>query len=184
MQIGKAIVDIGNIKVKKGGQIQSLMQFLNATEITPDGVMEAWFTPIFLNLHHGVATYKRFDALLARKVHIAMWGSINLINQKVKMTLAIAPTTLYERFKITGLTKKDMFQVKMRGTTSKLDLDWSSAYSRIAWIVARSSAGYLSDILGGILEQLVSSSDEDSAPPATTDPLPWESLYPSEQKRK
>jgi len=174
VEIPNAIVDLGKIMVRNGGQIHSLLQFLNAKEITPEGLMEAWFTPIFLNLHHGVATYKRFDALLAGNVHIALWGSINLINEKVDMTLAVAPTTLYERFKIAGLTNKDMFQVKMKGTTSKLDLDWSSAYSRIAWIVARSSAGFLSDIIGGILEQLVSHLGEEPVPPPTTDPLPWE----------
>jgi hypothetical protein len=174
IQIANAVVDIGKIMVKNGGQIQSLLQFLNAKEITPEGFMEAWFTPIFLNLHHGVATYKRFDALLARNVHIALWGNINLISEQVDMTLAVAPTTLYERFKIAGLKKEDMFQVKMRGTTTKLDLDWSSAYSRVAWIVARASAGYLSDILGGILEQLVSNLGDDPVPPPTTDPLPWE----------
>lgn len=179
VEIGKAIVDFGKIRVRNGGQIQRLIQFLNAKEITPDGLMEAWFTPIFVSLHQGVARYQRFDALLAGNVHTAMWGSINLINDQVNMTLAIAPTTLYERFKISGLTKKDMFQVQMGGTTQHLELDWSTAYSRIAWIVARSAAGHLSSILGGFLEQLVSSPNEEPAPPPTTSPLPWESLYPS-----
>lgn len=179
VQIDKAIFDIGKIRVRNGGQVLSLLQFLNAKEISPDGLMEAWFTPIYMSLRNGVASYQRFDALLASNIHIALWGSINLINDNVNMTLAIAPTTLYERFKISGLTKKDMFQVQMTGTTSKLDLDWSSAYSRIAWIVARSAAGQLSNILGGILEHLISSPEKE-IPPPTTSPFPWESFYPSQ----
>jgi hypothetical protein len=179
MQIGNAVFDIGKIRVRNGGQIQSLMQFLNAKDISPDGFMEAWFTPIYMSVHNGVASYKRFDALLASNVHIAMWGGVNLGNDHVNMTLAIAPKTLYERFKIKGLTKKEMFEVQMSGTTSKLELDWSSAYSRIAWIVARNATGQIiGNILGGILEQLVTKPGAE-LPPPTTDPLPWESFYPS-----
>ncbi|MBI3900615.1 MAG: hypothetical protein HY324_00530, partial [Chlamydiia bacterium] len=179
VSIGKAIIDIGKLRLRNGGQVQSLMEFLNAKEITPDGLMEAWFTPLFLSLHEGVASYKRFDVLLGGNIQIALWGSINLVNDGVNMTLAISPTTLYERFHITGLTKKDMFQVQMRGTTSKLSMDWSSAYTRIALIVARNAAGQIGNIVGGIIEQLIPLGDE-PVPPPTTSPFPWESLYPSE----
>lgn len=180
VQIGKAILDLGKIQVRNGGQIETLMEFLHTSEVTPEGMMEAWFTPIFINLQNGVASYKRFDALIAGNVHIAMWGGVNLINQKVKMTLAIAPTTLYQRFNISGLTRKDMFQVKMRGTTDHLKLDWSAAKTRIAFIIARNAGGHIGSIVGGLIEQLVSSMGDEPVPPSTTDPLPWESQYPSE----
>lgn len=180
MRIGKAIFDLGKIHVHNGGQIQSLMEFLKAKEISPDGSMDAWFTPIFMNLQNGVASYKRFDALLAGNVHIALWGQIDLIKDKVRMTLGIAPTTLQQRFGILGLNKKDMFQVKMRGSTEKLDLDWSSAYTRIGIIIARTAGGHIGYIVGGIVEQLVTAFGEEPVPPPTTDPFPWESQYSSE----
>ncbi len=180
VHIGKGVIDLGKIRVQNGGQVQQLMQFLNAREIFPDNTMEAWFTPIYMNLQNGVATYQRFDALLAGNIHIAMWGSINLINDAVNMTLAIAPTTIYQRFKISGLSKADMFQIQMRGTTKRLELDWSAASSRIAWLVARSSVGPFSNILGGILETLIGGPKDQAPPPPTTNPLPWEGVYSSE----
>ncbi len=125
VEIGHAVVDIGKIRVRNGGNIQTLMEFLKAKEISPDGLMEAWFTPITLTYHNGVASYQRFDALLANSIHIALWGSINLLNNQVNMTLGIAETTLSQRLKVSGLREKDMFQVKMKGTTDHLDLDWA-----------------------------------------------------------
>lgn len=180
VQIGQAVIDIGKIRVRNGGQIEALLKFLNVKEGSPDGLMQAWFTPIFMSLHNGVATYKRFDALIGSNIHFALWGSINLLNGGVNMTLGIAPRTLQERFKIGGLSKSELFQVKMTGTTKKLELDWSSAQTRIAFIVARTAAGGLGTILGGILESIVPKLGEEPSPPPTTDPLPWESLYSSE----
>ncbi len=181
VRIGKAILDIGKIRVRNGGQVEYLVNFLQAKEFSQDGLMQAWFTPIFISLQDGVASYKRFDALLGNNIHIAMWGSINLINNHVSMTLGIAPTTLRERFKIAGLHKQDMFQVLMRGTTDKLELDWSSAYTRIAFLVAKTAGGGIGLLIGGLLEPIITASlGEEPVPPLTTDPLPWESQYPSE----
>lgn len=174
VQIGKAVIDIGKIRIRNGGQIQMLMNFLKAKDITPEGEMDAWFTPIYMSLNNGVATYQRFDALLAGSVHIAFWGSINLLNNQVRMTLGIAAPTLQKRFGISGLNKNEMFQVKMRGTTDKLDLDWSAATTRIGVLVARSAGGQLTNILGGLLEQIVSALGEVPSPPPTTVPFPWE----------
>ncbi len=174
VRIDQAIIDIGQIQVRNGGDIQLLMNFLKAKEISPEGDMNAWFTPIYMSLNNGVASYKRFDALLANKVHIAMWGSVNLINNQVSMTMGIAPNTLYEYFKISGVPKQDMFQVKMRGTTDKLDLDWSAATKRIGVIIARSTAGPLGGLVGGILEGVLNMFGDEPAPPPTTSPFPWE----------
>lgn len=176
VKIGRASVDLGKIHVHNGGQTQSLMEFLKATEISPDGSMDAWFTPIYMSLQNGVASYSRFDALFAGSVHIALWGSIDLIKDKVRMTLGIAPSTLENKLGIQGLQKKDMFQVKMRGSTEKLELDWSSAYTRIGLIIARTSSG-LGYILGGIVEQLVNAFGEEPAPPPTTNPFPWKAKH-------
>lgn len=173
VQIAKGVIDIGRIRIRNGGQIQLLMDFLKAKEITPEGEMEAWFTPIYFNLRDGVASYNRFDALLAQTAHIAMWGSINLINNKVRMVLGIDATTLQKRFNI-SVKPNEMFQIKMRGTTEKLDLDWSAASTRIGYLVAKTSTGPIGQIVGGILEQIVTALGEEPTPPPTTSPFPWE----------
>jgi len=175
LRIDRAALDIGRIWVRNGGQVQYLVNFLKAQEITHDGTMSAWFTPIYFSLRNGVTSYQRFDALLAGNIHIAMWGGINLLNNQVSMTLGIAPSTLSQRFKISGLQKQNMFQVQMRGTTDKLDLDWSAASTRIAFLVAKSAGGGLGKLIGGLLEPLFTSNlGEEPVPPPTTIPFPWE----------
>ncbi|NGX55173.1 MAG: hypothetical protein KR126chlam2_00799 [Chlamydiae bacterium] len=181
VQVNRAIVDFGRLRVKNGGDIAELMKFLKAKHVSPEGVMEAWFTPIFISLKDGTARYKRFDALLAGNAHIAMWGRIDFIKDKVKMTLGISPATLQKRLKIPGLAKQDMFQVKVRGSTSNLELDWSSAYTRIGIIITR-TAGGLGNLIGGLLEQIVAALGEEPTPPLTTRPLPWDpSLQPTQE---
>lgn len=171
--VQRAVIDFGRLRVKNGGEILTLMKFLKAKEITDEGIMEAWFTPIFMNLKDGVATYKRFDALLAGNVHIALWGKIDLVKDKVRMTLGISPSTLQRSLNIKGLSKKEMFQVKMRGSTSDLELDWSSAYTRIGILLTR-SAGHIGNIVGGILEKFVGVFGEEPTPDPTISPFPWE----------
>lgn len=170
-----AIIDLGKLRVKNGGDIMSLMTFLKAKEVSPEGVMEAWFTPIYIKLKDGVASYKRFDALLGGSVHIAMWGRVDLNKDKVRMTLGISPATLQKRFNLSGLSKTEMFQVKMRGSTSDLEMDWSTAYTRIGILLTR-SAGGIGYLLGGLIEQLMGLVGEELTPPPTTTPFPWEAL--------
>lgn len=174
LSVERAILDLGKIYVKNGGQIQSIMKFLKATNISDEGVMEAWFTPIFFSLKGGVLSYKRFDVYLASMVHIALWGGIDLVNDRVKMILGISPKNLRSKFNVLGLAKKEMFQVKMRGTTSELDLDWSSAYTRLGILLTRTAGGHIGYVVGGILEQFMSAFGEEPTPPPTTSPLPWE----------
>ncbi len=172
IKMAQATIDFGKITVRNGGQVQQLMNFLKAEKISKEGEMEAWFTPIYMSLDQGVASYERFDALLAGNVHIALWGSINLITDKVKMTLGIATSTLEKRFGLKGLPSKDMLQIKMRGTTKDLDLDWSAASTRIGILIARSATGQLGNIVGSLVEQFISGKPP---PPPTTQPFPWSS---------
>ena len=173
VKIGKATLDIGQIWVKNGGELQSLMDFLKAKYVSKEGVMSAWFTPIYLNLNEGIAIYERFDALLAANVHIACWGMINHNDEKVKMVLAVAPSTLEQLLGISGLSRQDMFQIKMRGTIDHLQLDWKSASSRIAAIIARTKGGPPGFIVGGLIELMGGSLGEEKTPPPTMYPFPW-----------
>lgn len=179
INIQKAIIDIGNIQILNGPHIQALMDFLKATEFSKDKWMPAWFTPIFISMKEGTLSYKRFDILLAERVHIALWGRTDLVKDKIKMTLGIAPATLMQRFNVVGISNENLFQVKMRGKISDVDLDWSSAYTRVGLLVARLTGGHLGYLVGGVIEQIVGLFGDEKSPPPTTIPFPWESKYPS-----
>lgn len=173
VQADKVVFDLGKIFIYNGKKIQGLLNFLKAP-VPHNPYISAWFTPIYLNLKNGVTTNRRFDALIANTVHIAMWGKINLLNNTINMTLGISPATLEQRFNISGLASKDMFQVKMRGSIDDPEFDWSSASTRIAIIMAKTAGGGIGYILGGIVEKIVTAFGEEPSPPPTTSPLPWE----------
>jgi hypothetical protein len=177
INIERAILDIGRIRIQKGRGIQELMKFLKSRESNQEYI-DAWLTPIFMSFKDGSGFYERFDMLLGQDVHIAFWGKVDWLKGKVWMTLGIAPKTLQQKFNLIGLSKKDMFQVKMRGTTSKVELDWSSAYTRIGILVARLAGGHIGYLLGGVVEQLITVLGEEPTPPPTTQPFPWESRDP------
>ncbi|MCH9703544.1 MAG: hypothetical protein K0U13_02010 [Chlamydiae bacterium] len=181
LTIEKAVIDVGKIFVKNGGAVEELMKFLKAKP-PKDKLMRAWFTPVFFSLKNGVLYHERFDILLHKDVHIALWGRIDLIKQKVWMTLGIDSKTLKQRFKILGLSKKDMFQVKMRGKADAVELDWSSAYTRIGILIARLAGGPPGYIVGGILEQVISALGEEPTPPPTVYPFPWDKSSGKKEK--
>ena len=172
MQASSVIIDIGEIFVKNGGQLQKLIDFLKIKNITHSGVMSAWFTPIYMSLQNGIVTYKRFDMLLAHTAHLASWGQINQIHETVNMVLAISAATLKNRLGIQGLEKENMFQIRLRGKIDNVDVDWSSAYSRMAIVIAK-TAGPPGLIIGSLLELLGGNLGEEPTPPPTTSPLPW-----------
>ncbi len=175
MRIEKGSLDLGQIEVRNGGQVHLLMEFLKAEKLSQEQLMQAWFTPIYFSLERGVLSCSRFDVLLGGSVHIAFWGSINLAADRVQMVLGISPKNLKRRFNVSGLAKKDMFQVKMNGSTSNLELDWSSAYTRLGILFARTAGGHIGNIVGGIVESLVETfSDQEPSPPPSTQPFPWE----------
>lgn len=171
--IEKAYIDIGQIEVVYGGEIQKTMEFLKAKDLSEEHTMPAWFTPLYFQLNDGNLEYQRFDLLLAGNIHLAFWGKIDLNKDKVRMTMAISPETLQRSFGIKGLTSKQMFHVKMRGSTSNLDLDWSAATRRLGIIIASSAGGQIGSLVGSLVEQIVTSLGEKPTPAPTTDPLPW-----------
>ncbi|MEZ5314656.1 MAG: hypothetical protein R3E91_00350 [Chlamydiales bacterium] len=174
IEIERGVINIGKIEINNGEKIQQLMRFLKVTDITSEKEMSGWFTPIFMHLKEGILTCQRFDILLANEFHIALWGSINLMNKEIKMTLGIAPSTLKKRFNISGLSKNDMFQVKIRGSTDQLELDWSSAAKRIGILIAKTAGGHIGAIIGTIVEQIIWTLGEGRTPPPTSYPFPWE----------
>lgn len=173
ISINKGVLDIGQIIVANGGKVQELMQFLKAKGVSKEGTMSAWFTPIYFQLKEGTVSYQRFDLLLASNVHLAFWGRINLVKDKVQMTLGIAPSTLQRSFNIHGVPNSQMFQIKVLGSTSNVELDWSAATARITILVASSTVGQLGTFIGSLLEKVYSALGEKPTPAPTTYPFPW-----------
>ncbi|WP_284442016.1 hypothetical protein [Chlamydia gallinacea] len=165
--IQSAIVDFGKISVANTGTMYDLFQFLDIEENKQ--FVESWFTPIFFSVQKGSIICKRFDALIDNRIRLALWGKTNILKDRISMTLGIDPEVIKKYFHNTSLKTKNFFLIKIRGSISSPEVDWSSAYSRIALLKS-----YMITSPFNTLADKLFSSLGDSTPPQTVSPLPWE----------
>lgn len=173
VNVEKAVIDLGKFNVQNGGTMQKLMEFLKAKGVSSDGQMEAWFTPIFMQLKDGVIQYKRFDALLGNNVHTAFWGRLDLNKNKMNMVMAISPETMKSAFGISGLPDEYMFQIKMKGPVDKVEIDWKSASTRIGVLMARTAGGFAGLLIGKLFDLIKDILGDQTTPSQTIYPFPW-----------
>lgn len=176
-KVQSASLDFGKIFIKNSNTLYDIFQFLDIEEDKPS--VEAWFTPIFFSINHGVLEYKRFDALLDRRVRLALWGKTDLIKQRINTNLGIDPEVIKKHFRNTSLKTKNFFVIKIRGPISSPEVDWSSAYARIALLKSYSLVSPFSSFADHLFSSL-----GDTTPPQTTSPLPWEQEIKKTQRRK
>ncbi len=165
--VSSAVLDFGKISIMNSGTMHDLFQFLNIEENKE--FVEAWFTPIFFSVQKGVIHCKRFDALVDNRIRLALWGKTNFVKELVYMNLGIDPEVIKKYFRNTSLKTKNFFIIKIRGPIAAPEIDWSSAYARIALLKSYTIASPFSSLADKLFSSL-----GDTTPPPTTQPFPWE----------
>ncbi|WP_080140757.1 hypothetical protein [Chlamydia suis] len=166
-RLQSASLDFGKIEIANTGIMQDLFQFLDVE--AEQQRVESWFTPIFFSVQNGQIICKRFDALIDGRIRLALWGKTDIVRERLAMTLGIDPEFIKKLFRNTVLKTKNFFLIKIRGPISSPEIDWSSAYARIALLKSYTIAGPLNSLA----DKLFSSLGEPT-PPQTVSPLPWE----------
>ncbi|WP_375793442.1 hypothetical protein O1W69_04925 [Chlamydia sp. 12-01] len=165
--IQAASLDFGKISIANTGTMYDLFKFLDIEESKQ--FVESWFTPIFFSVQKGTIICKRFDALIDNRIRLALWGKTDIIKDRISMTLGIDPEVIKKYFHNTSLKTKNFFLIKIRGSISSPEVDWSSAYARIALLKSYTIASPFSTLADKLFSSL-----GDSTPPQTVSPLPWE----------
>ncbi len=145
-------IDLGKLTLQNGGVLGGLVNFLKLRNLSPLQEMEAWSTPLNVQIQDGIANYDRMDLLIAKNIHCATWGNTDLLNKQTNMTLAISPPPLYQSFGIKNLPSDYMLQIPMKGKSSDVRIDWGSATAQIAAIIAKETRGKKEAILGGVFD--------------------------------
>nr|CRI42315.1 Uncharacterized protein BN1224_DC9_BC_00050 [Chlamydia pneumoniae] len=166
-RIQSATLDMGKISIANTGTMYALFQFLDITD--QKQFVESWFTPIFFSVQKGSIICKRFDALIDRRIRLALWGKTDIDHDRLFMTLGIDPEVIKKYFHNTSLKTKNFFLIKIRGSISSPEVDWSSAYARIALLKSYSLGNPFSSLADKLFSSL-----GDSTPPPTVHPFPWE----------
>ena len=177
VQVKKATITLNKIMVGSGGPLGFLVSFLKMGKMNSQDQMELWFTPIYVNVRNGIMTCERADALLAGTTHIATWGTVDLVQERVDMILGVDGSALKERLNVSSLPQDYMLQIPMRGPAGNVSINWAKATTVIAGMTAANTGIPQADWIGGILGVIggVIGGDDLPVPPPTTTSFPWKS---------
>ncbi len=181
IKIGQAMVDLGKIQFNNEGQLGTILSLLNSSAADR---LNVWFTPLYFNMDNGLISLARMDMLLMNNYHAAVWGKVDLSKDKVKMMVGLPGSTISHAFNLPPIDDSHMLQLPVRGSTSNASVDRSKAAGQISAFVAQSQGGPQGAILGTFLGLASGTLTEDSPPPPTTNPFPWEESSSSDAQQK
>lgn len=177
MRIGNASVDFGKMYLSNQGEIATALGLLN---IRPKEDILVWFTPLYFSLKNGTVKVERADMLLMDRFPVAVWGKVDLLQDKVDLILGITPRALQQAFNINVNGRKKLLQLPIQGSTRQAKINMAQATARIAAITAQQEGSVPGKIIGTLVDAASGGLKDGKTPPPTTEPLPW-SITPDTQ---
>jgi len=163
----------GLLHCKNAGMLGLLVNLLKVNVKGSDEV-PLWFTPIYVEVKNGIVDCKRADALLANAFPIATWGKIDLVKNRINMTLGLSGEALKRGFGIVTLDPNYMIQIPIHGSTQSPKIDSGLATTKITALRLQQTKSKSTFVIGGLLEVATTIIDKDPPVPApTTSPFPW-----------
>jgi len=170
IEVNQAQVLLGKVQFKGTSQLSKILNLLKPAAIDQ---LSVWFTPLDLQVIHGVVKLDRLDMLVADHYPVALWGKVDLPKDKVNMVIGLTPQALMYAFNLKGLDKNYMMQIPFKGKIGDASIDKTQAAARISALIAQKQGGTNGMLLGTVLEIAGGALNEDNVPP-TKQPLPWD----------
>ena len=170
-------LDLGKLTLKSGWLLKGtvdLAQQFGELKYSGRDQWSALFTPMILEMSEGKVTYeRRLDLLLDERLHLATWGTTDIANDRVNLTLAFMPETLEKVFGLT-VTPGDAFRIPVRGALSKPSVDFGKAGLELGRLKAQKRVAEKDQLVGAVVGMVTAKAiDSTPMPPASVDPLPW-----------
>ncbi len=172
LEIGQAVVELDQVDVNPTEDLGDLLSLLGV-QTTPGKPEMLWFTPLYLSYHNGVATLRRVDILIAEKYPIALWGKVDLENDRVNLELGLGARTLSQAFGMKKLPKDYILPISLRGTLNSPKIDKPKATAKIGALLAQIEGSPQGLLLSGVLDLVSGGIMSEGVPPPTTTPFPW-----------
>lgn len=171
--IKSATLDLGRLYFDNRGQLAELLSIL---DYKPQGSqpLSIWFTPMYVGLRNGHVIVDRVDFLIAERLPMALWGTVDLNEDKVHLNVGLSNVILANSFGVKGLPADYYLALPIKGTTSNAGVDKKKATAKITSLVVQSQ-GPQGVVLGTVID-IISNKKDEQIPPPTTDPLPWGTL--------
>lgn len=168
LKIKSVISKLGEITFKQEGPLRSLARHFNAG----DKPFTVRFLPAHLSANDGIVTLSRLDLLLMQTYPLALWGTVDLLDEQLRMTLGVPTDALSKFYKLPFLKSQEMVTLPVVGPIRNPKIDMSKFELQLNTLAAKA--------IGGVVGKLIKSSaslkpTSDPIPPPTTI-IPWSHL--------
>jgi hypothetical protein len=159
----KGVIHLGKTLFQMDREINSLLDLL---ETDAEETVPIWFTPTYFSMDKGVVRVERFDMLLMQNLPLAAWGDVDMVNNKLKMTLGLTKETLNKAFQVDFLDDSFVMHLPIEGNLERASLHKGKAALSISSLITKQDP---------LVEQLMSviGISSGKTPNPTTNPLPW-----------
>lgn len=170
IQVGNMVVELGNAYFNNDSQVATI---LNLLKVHSQDEIPVWFTPIYLSVQNGVVTLQRFDMLAMESYPLAAWGTIDFPGNMIDMMVGLSGKSLQQILTIPLPSRSYMMQFPFKGKIGHARIDKSKFAAKIAALTASVAGGPHGMLVGAVIGLASGALTEESVPPPTTNPLPW-----------
>lgn len=168
-------LDLGKVSVKSSGLLKTLIHILHPK--TSTSTIDLWWTKAYASFRKGEFKLNRVDCLAGNLLHLFVWGSMDLSNNKINMRVGI-PQDTFTRLKL-YLSLPKPVTLTITGKIDSPTIDTMRLTARLAGAGAASvGTGSLQGplaLLGGALQVASTVGDENiEIPEPIESPFPWE----------
>lgn len=172
MHIQRASLDAGKVRFSEQSQMTKMLHLL-----TPNASNQLiWITPAYFSLKQGNLNLERVDMLINDTFPIATWGDIDIGKDRVNMVVGLSGAAITRAFHVTGVANDYFLQLPLKGRLNSASIDKAKATARISALAAHSQGGPQGLVLGTVIDIATGGFNEGTAPPPTTQPLPWQEM--------
>lgn len=163
VNISKGVVNLGKTQFQKEREIRGLLDLL---ETESEDTVQVWFTPTYFSMKEGVVHVDRFDMLFMQSYPLAAWGNVDMVKNRVKMTLGLTKEALTNAFRIDSLEDGFVMHLPIEGKLENASFNKSKAALSISNLISKSDP---------LLDTLFTFSGlgKGKTPHPTTSPFPW-----------
>lgn len=169
VEVGQITLTLGKVLFRTDGQLGTVVSLLNPSNA--DKIM-VWFTPLYLNVQHGVLGVHRLDMLVANEYPIATWGKVDFVKDRVNLMIGLSGRAISKAFNV-KVDKGFMLQLPFKGPINNAAIDKRRAATKIGAFVAQSQKTPHGMLIGTVLNIAGGGLTEPKPPAPTTYPLPW-----------
>lgn len=164
------ILDLGRLTAVNKGTVDGVNALF---KIKGQSTIQLWFAPFYMHLASGKLVIERTEILMDNRMHICVWGSIDLVKKWVKLTVGLTAESLKQTLGISGVPATYVLQVPLEGPFGNVELKKGAVASKIALLIG-SQAAPSNTIFGGVVKTVNSIMNDQSKVPAAKRPYPWE----------